>query len=292
MAQMHESPKGVTEIRPGSVKALRMAQRNQEHSRGSETLAKSPHTTIPVEFTTQFHGHGDPLGGSVAKQTSNFDIAKAPYQYQTATQKPSSLVETLVEDSLVAMPPGSTNAPFQSHGNNEHSHGGRVQKNKKKHGSRSRSRGHSPATRGHSRGRSPARTHKEKKHKKKHKKKKHRHRDHSRGSSCHSDNSRSTISRTDPARGSDPYSKAEPVFTGPPFMNPNKQRDDEDKSVIDEEEDDQTCSAACSKDNLNLLARQLVAEAIGVYFLVTTVGLTAAQGLMLGPVAVGNQDDE
>ena len=71
-------------------------------------------------------------------------------------------------------------------------------------------------------------------------------------------------------------------------MNPDKERDDEDKSVIDDDEEDQSCSAACSKDNVNLLARQLVAEAIGVYFLVTTVGLTAAQGLELGPVAVGN----
>lgn len=69
-------------------------------------------------------------------------------------------------------------------------------------------------------------------------------------------------------------------------MNPNKQRDDEDKLVIDDEEEDKTCSAAFSKDNVNLLVRQLVAEAIGVYFLVTTVGLTAAQGLELGPIAV------
>ena len=258
-----------------------MAQRNQEHSHGSNSLAKPPpHTTIPIEFTNHHH---DPLGMSVAKQTPNFDIIA----------KSSSLVETLVEDSLVKMPPGSTNVQFHQHGNHEHSHGGKVRKGKKKHGSRSHSRGHSPAPRGHSRGRSPARTHKAKKNKKKHKKHKkkktHRQRDHSRDSSCHSETSRNTISKVDSTRGSDPHSKAEPEFTGPPFMNPNKQRVDEDKIVIDdEEEDDQTCSAACSKDNVNLLARQLVAEAIGVYFLVTTVGLTAAQGLMLGPVAVGN----
>ena len=249
MAQMHESPTGVAEIIPGSVKALRMAQRNQEHSHGSNSLAKPPpHTTIPIEFTNH---HDDPLGMSVAKQTSNFDIAKAPYQ--TATQKPSSLVETLVEDSLVKMPPGSTSVQFHQHGIHEHSHGGKVRKGKKKHGSRSHSRGHSLAPRDHS---------------------------------------RSTISHVDPARDSDPHSKAKPEFTGPPFMNPNKQRDGEGKLVIDdEEEDDQTCSAACSKDNVNLLARQLVAEAIGVYFLVTTVGLTAAQGLMLGPVAAGNENN-
>ena len=59
----------------------------------------------------------------------------------------------------------------------------------------------------------------------------------------------------------------------------------------EEKEDDQTCSAACSKNNVNLLARQLVAEVIGTYFLVGTVGLTSAQGLELGPIAVGNDDN-
>ena len=274
-AQMHRSPTGVAQIMPGSVKALRMAaKRNQENSRVSDPLAKAPHTTI--EVVTQHQWHGDPFGSNVSS---------------TATQKPRSLVETLVEDrSLVAMPPG--------HDKREHSSGSDKVRKKKKHGSRSRSRGHSPAPRSLSRGRSPARTHKTKKHKtKKHKKKnktkKHRQRDRSRDSSSHTESSRSTISKVDSTCGSDPYSKAEPEFTGPPFMNPNKQCVDEDKSVIDddEEEDDQTCSAACSKDNVNLLVRQLVAEAIGVYFLVTTVGLTAAQGLMLGPVAVGNDNN-
>ena len=74
-------------------------------------------------------------------------------------------------------------------------------------------------------------------------------------------------------------------------MNPNKKSDDEDEPEIeDDEKDDQSCAAACSKANLHHLARQVVSEAIGVYFLVTTVGLTAAQGLDLGPVAVGNKN--
>ena len=72
-------------------------------------------------------------------------------------------------------------------------------------------------------------------------------------------------------------------------MNPHNKGDDEDKLVIDDDDnEDQSCSAAFSKENLHLLARQLVSEAIGCYFLVTTVGLVGAQGLMLGPVAVGN----
>merc|ERR1712048_765383 len=102
------------------------AKRNEHHSRVSDPLAKAPHTTI--ELVTQHHGHGHALSSNGSS---------------TATQKPRSLVEILVEDSLVAMPPG--------HNNGEHSRGSDKVRKKKKHGSRSRSRGHSPAPRSLSR---------------------------------------------------------------------------------------------------------------------------------------------
>ena len=67
----------------------------------------------------------------------------------------------------------------------------------------------------------------------------------------------------------------------------SKKTDDEDKLVIDDDKD-QSCSAAFSKENLHILARQVVSEVIGTFFLVATAALSSAQGLMLAPVAVGN----
>ena len=159
--QMYKSPKGVAEIKPGSVKALRMAaKRKEEHSRVSDPVAKA-----------RARGH------SLDSDCS------------TATQRSSrSFLESLVEDILVPMPPGYECSSDK------------VRKTKKKHRSRSRSGWHSPVPRSLSRGRSPARTHKDKKHKKKNKKKKHSHRHRSRGSSCHSSDSHSTavgLSRTE-----------------------------------------------------------------------------------------------
>ena len=154
----------------------------------------------------------------------------------------------------------------QHHAHHGHDHSGgcgspgKARKHKQQNGSRDRSRG-----------RSPARARKDKKNKRK---TKHGH-------------SPRMNSHREAARGSDSHAEAKPVFTGPPFMNPHNKGDDEDKLVIDDDKD-QSCSAAFSKENLHLLARQLVSEAIGCYFLVTTVGLVGAQGLMLGPVAVGN----
>ena len=59
--------------------------------------------------------------------------------------------------------------------------------------------------------------------------------------------------------------------------------------AFDTDKEDHSCTSAFSKDHLHHLARKVSAEAIGVYFLVTTVGLCAAQGLDLGPVAVGTK---
>jgi len=65
------------------------------------------------------------------------------------------------------------------------------------------------------------------------------------------------------------------------------QRDGTFDYAFDTDKEDHSCTSAFSKDHLHHLARKVSAEAIGVYFLVTTVGLCAAQGLDLGPVAVG-----
>ena len=67
------------------------------------------------------------------------------------------------------------------------------------------------------------------------------------------------------------------------------QRDGTFDYAFDTDKEDHSCTSAFSKDHLHHLARKVSAEAIGVYFLVTTVGLCAAQGLELGPVAVGTK---
>ena len=67
------------------------------------------------------------------------------------------------------------------------------------------------------------------------------------------------------------------------------QRDGTFDYAFDTDKEDHSCTSAFSKDHLHHLARKVSAEAIGVYFLVTTVGLCAAQGLDLGPVAVGTK---
>ena len=59
--------------------------------------------------------------------------------------------------------------------------------------------------------------------------------------------------------------------------------------AFDTDKEDHSCTSAFTKEHLHHLARKVSAEAIGCYFLVTTVGLCAAQGLDLGPVAVGTK---
>ena len=53
-----------------------------------------------------------------------------------------------------------------------------------------------------------------------------------------------------------------------------------EESVIGDQE-----SSVCSE--VHTLSRKLVAEAIGTYFLVATIGLSAGQGEPLAPLAIG-----